>query len=52
MWICKDCGEVFKHPYITRDLNDNDHYTLSMQCPRCNSENIEEKEDEKDGETQ
>lgn len=48
MWICKDCGASFEKPTATRDMNGSDHYTLSLVCPDCSSENIEQLQEVED----
>ena len=47
MWICKDCGEVFEEPIVTRDDPSPAGVSLSSgyyefeSCPRCESFDIE-----------
>lgn len=47
MYICKECGEIFDEPVITRDDPSPDGVSLSAgyyeyeSCPYCDSTNID-----------
>lgn len=49
MFICKDCGDVFEHPEVTREKdyvgeggNYGAIYSCEESCPSCGSENFVE----------
>jgi hypothetical protein len=49
MYICKDCGDVFEHPEVTREkdyVGEGGHYgaiySCDESCPCCGSENFVE----------